>query len=107
MRKRSFHSSACTKENSIITPKAEALDSNLEKPMNEVKPKKVAKRVGVTTIARKLLEQNNPVKTKFFKVLSVIADPDFLVACYDEIKSKQGNMTRGIDRETLDGINYD
>lgn len=105
-RRRSFHSSACTKENSINTPRVETLDSNQEKPTNKVKPRRVAKRVGVTTIARKLLEQNNSTNQKFFKVLNSIADPEFLIACYNEIKSKQGNMTEGIDKVTLDGINY-
>ncbi len=106
MRRRSFHSSAfsCAKGNSITSPK-ETLDNNLEKPANQVKPSKVVKRVGVTTMVRKLLEQNKVAGQKYYKILKVIADPNFLAACYDEIKSK-GNMTRGVDRVTLDGIDY-
>lgn len=109
MRRRSFHSSAstCTKGNSITSPRVETLDSNLEKPVNKVKPAKVAKRVGVTTMVRKLLEQNKVAEQKYYKIMKIIADPKFLVACYDEIRSKQGNMTRGIDETTLDGINYE
>lgn len=113
MRRRSFHSSAsiCTKGNSITSSKVETLDSNPfcygEKPVSKVKPAKVAKRVGVTTMARKLLEQNKITEQRHYKILRIIADPNFLVACYDEIRSKQGNMTRGIDKTTLDGINYE
>lgn len=108
MRRRSFHSSAfsCAKGNSITSPKVETLDNNLEKPTNKVKPSKVAKRVGVTTMVRKLLEQNKVAGQKYYKIMKVIADPNFLVACYDEIKSIPGNMTRGVDRVTLDGIDY-
>jgi group II intron reverse transcriptase/maturase len=107
MRRRSFHSSAfsCAKGNSITSPEVETLDNNLEKPANQVKPSKVVKRVGVTTMVRKLLEQNKVAGQKYYKILQVIAEPNFLAACYDEIKS-QGNMTRGVDRVTLDGIDY-
>lgn len=110
MRRRSFHSSAfsCAKGNCITSPKVETLDNNLEKPANKVKPSKVVKRVGVTTMVRKLLEQNKVAGQKYYKIMKVIADPNFLAACYDEIKSfhQPGNMTRGVDRVTLYGIDY-
>lgn len=79
---RSFHSSACTKGNSITSSK-ETIDNNLEKPVSKVKSQKVAKRVGVTTIARKLLDQNKVSGQKYYKIMNIIADPNFLVACYD------------------------
>lgn len=91
----------------MTSPKAKALDCNQEKPVSKVKPLKVAKRVGVTTIAKKLLEQNKTDEQKFHGVMKIITDPNFLVGCYEEIKSKPGNMTRrGVDGSTLDGINY-
>lgn len=102
---RSFHSSACTKRNSITSSK-ETIDNNLEKPVSKVKSQKVAKRVGVTTIARKLLDQNKVSGQKYYKIMNSIADPNFLVACYDEIKSKPGNMTGAVERSTLDGLTY-
>jgi hypothetical protein len=58
MRKRSFHSSVTcwfaphTKESSIDTPTFETLDSTSLKPVRKVKPVKVAKRAGVTTIVK-------------------------------------------------------
>lgn len=107
MRRRSFHSSAYTKGNSKITLKVDALDCNQEKLTDKVKPAKVAKRVGVTTIARKLLEQNKRINQKYYNVISNIAVPNFLVACYNEIKGKPGNMTKGIDKSTLDGLDYE
>jgi hypothetical protein len=41
---------------------------------------------------------------KYNGLINIIADPIFLWACYDTIKSKAGNMSRGITSETLDGI---
>lgn len=38
--------------------------------------------------------------------MKIVSDPMYLVKCYDTIKSKPGNMTRGIGPETLDGINF-
>lgn len=38
-------------------------------------------------------------------LINIIADPEFLRACYLEIKSKPGNMTKGTNEVTLDGIN--
>lgn len=38
-------------------------------------------------------------------LINIIADPEFLKACYLEIKSKPGNMTKGTTSSTLDGIN--
>lgn len=38
-------------------------------------------------------------------LINIIANPEFLKSCYNEIKSKPGNMLKGINDETLDGIN--
>lgn len=48
----------------------------------------------------KYMRKNN----QYNGLINIIADPTFLWACYDSIKSKPGNMTRGITSETLDGI---
>jgi len=44
---------------------------------------------------------------KFYKLLDKLSDPFFLVACYEEIKGKKGNMTQGSDNYTIDGLNWD
>ena len=38
-------------------------------------------------------------------IINILANPLFLQACYLEITSKPGNMSKGIIDETLDGIN--
>lgn len=40
-------------------------------------------------------------------IMHIMSDLDLLIAAYARIKSKPGNMTPGIDTETLDGINMD
>ena len=39
------------------------------------------------------------------RILELVADPDVLMAAYHNLKSSPGNMTKGVDDETLDGIN--
>lgn len=41
---------------------------------------------------------------KYYDLLKLVSDPDILTGAYNSIKSKPGNMTPGIDKETLDGI---
>ena len=40
-------------------------------------------------------------------IMHIMSDIDVLIAAYARIKSKPGNMTPGIDTETLDGISMD
>lgn len=37
-------------------------------------------------------------------LINIMKNPAFLVACYEEIKGKPGNMTKGSIKGTLDGI---
>lgn len=41
------------------------------------------------------------------KIYNILCDPYFLQYAYNSIKSKPGNMTPGINPETLDGLNWD
>ena len=109
MREQSFHSSVTcnTKESSIDTPSFETLDSASLKPVRAVKPVKVAKRVGVTTIVMGKLEQYRKPEQKYYNLIKLIADPYFLVACYEEIATKKGNMTPGSEGYTIEGLNWE
>lgn len=40
-------------------------------------------------------------------LIRIISESEFLIACYMLIKGNPGNMTKGIDNATLDGINLD
>jgi len=116
LRKRSFHNSdfsspsvdsKSTKGNSMGKSSLEALDSNKTNLAKSVQPAKVAKRVGVTTIVMERLEQMTASGQKYYKLMDIVADPYFLVKCYEEIANKKGNMTPGSDGYTIDGINWE
>jgi len=36
--------------------------------------------------------------------MRILSDPYYLIKCYEDIKSRPGNMTKGIDSTTLDKI---
>lgn len=52
------------------------------------------------------LRELNTLYTNFvnIKVLDLICDTDILIAAYSKLKSSPGNMTPGMDSETLDKI---
>lgn len=79
------------------------------KPFNEedkiVKRKpirKTAPNLFVEVSKRLKKYENNDI---YYNLNKIIGDPYFLIACYENIKSKPGNMTKGIDNYTLDGLN--
>lgn len=39
-------------------------------------------------------------------IIKMVSNVDILIAAYSKIKSKPGNMSPGVDKETLDGINH-
>lgn len=84
----------------------EALDNCQEKLVGDTKPNsnKVVKPINVTTIVKQKLNYTN--EGKIYKCLEILSDPFFLVACYEEIKGKKGNMTPGSDNFTIEGLNW-
>jgi group II intron reverse transcriptase/maturase len=50
-------------------------------------------------------ESNSDPNYVFRNIRPIIADPGFLIHAYSLIKSNPGNMTPGVDRETLDKVN--
>lgn len=53
------------------------------------------------------LEQYRNKDGKYNAIIRILADAGFLQFCYMLIKGKPGNMSRGITKETLDGISYE
>jgi hypothetical protein len=107
MRKRSFHNSRVnntpTKGNRDNLSASETSDKNHKKLVGNTKPKKAVEPNNVTTLVMKRLTHIKG--NKFYKLLDILSDPFFLVACYEEIKGKKGNMTPGSDKYTIDGLN--
>lgn len=52
------------------------------------------------TLRKRNLENTSAINKDLYRLL---CKKDFLSACYQSIKSKAGNMTPGVDLETLDG----
>ena len=96
-RRRSRHSSASVKDDSLITP---------------LRTNKISKPSPEESLRRVVSEQLDSYQDtkhggKYNGVIRIIADPKFLLDCYKLIKSKPGNMSKGTTPETLDGINMD
>lgn len=106
MRRRSFHSSSIvgTKGNSRKElDNKEISISSVKTGDGEVKTKKSANPPLAYIISQKLNEYKTH-DAKYNKVIQLLSDPFFLIACYEEIKGKPGNMTNGANKETLDGL---
>lgn len=52
------------------------------------------------------LENHINKENKYNGIIRILADPGFLQYCYMLIKGKTGNMSPGIDKITLDGLDY-
>lgn len=53
------------------------------------------------------LEQYKTHDGRYNAIIRILADAGFLQYCYMLIKGKTGNMSKGITKETLDGITYE
>jgi len=51
-----------------------------------------------------LLYSDLKLKNKASNLTTILSNKEFLTGCYSNIKSKPGNMTSSLDKETLDGI---
>lgn len=60
---------------------------------------------GLVELNKLIEECDNKPNYVFKNIRPIIADPEFLMYAYSLIKSKPGNMTPGLDKETLDGLN--
>jgi len=52
-----------------------------------------------------LLFRNLKLNKKVDNLTTILSNKQFLIGCYSNIKSKPGNMTSSLDKETLDEIN--
>ena len=102
-RRRSFHSKNL-KESSWKIPLNDAHDSDT-KDADELNPKGSKSITSISSWANKEVDKCLKGNGTYNGLIRIISDPQFLQGCYNEIKSKPGNMTKGTDNSTLDGIN--
>lgn len=108
-RKRSFHSSSVVgaKGNSVNTLTIKTTSTSAKNRLGETKTKKSVKPSLADIVVPKLNDLITPDMKYNNIVKGIISDPYFLVECYDTIRGKPGNMTKGIEKTTLDGINFE
>jgi hypothetical protein len=109
LRGRSLHTSkalfCAAKGDSLKSLSPISLISDTKDTDNLNPPKKGSKStISVSMKANQEINKYMRKDHKYNGLINIIADPIFLWACYDTIKSKAGNMSRGITSETLDGI---
>lgn len=107
MRGRSFHSSVAAKGNSRKPSSVgnQASDSNTTgaKKLNLEKGSNLI--TSVSSWAKHEVNMLLKGDGTYNGLIRILSNPEFLQACYLEIKSKPGNMSKGTDDTTLDGIN--
>lgn len=104
LRRRSFHTSCTAKENS---QKSLSLITHLSntKGAEDLNLAKGSK--SITSVSRWAKEEVSKYIRKdnmYNGLINIISNPLFLQGCYNEIKSKPGNMSKGTNPETLDGL---
>lgn len=93
---------------SIISDSKDTDNLNPTLPLAGLKERKGSKSI-ISVSMKANLEINKYMRKDqtYNGLINIIADPIFLWACYDSIKSKRGNMStygqRGLTPETLDG----
>lgn len=68
------------------------------------KARKVRKTDSFVTIVKKELQTYCNKQKVYNGLVNIYKNPAFLIACYEEIKGKPGNMTEGSIKGTLDGL---
>ena len=71
------------------------------------KTREVGKPVSLVTLVQKELQLYKSKQGIYNGLINILKKPEFLVACYESIRGKPGNMTKGSTKETLDGLNWD
>lgn len=114
MRRRSFHTRGRverllqdSKGNSYTqkSQQTRVLKNLTVSDLTTFKTQKVGKSVSLATLVQKELQLYKNKQGIYNGLINILKNPEFLVACYEIIRGKPGNMTRGSTKETLDGIN--
>lgn len=101
-RRRSSHSSSDPKN-----PKFQETKGNSAKPRAERQGSRsmITNQILRTFVQSRLTELVGR-DGMYSGIIRILANPEFLQFCYMLIKKKPGNMSKGITRETLDGIDF-
>lgn len=99
-------SSTGAKEHSVDTLDNKATSKSTKGSLGKTKSSSKTVKPNLASIVASKLNDFITYDSKFSGLIRIIADPYFLIACYEEIKGKPGNMTRGTTKTTLDGLTF-
>lgn len=102
-RRRSSHSSPDPKDPNSRKTKGNSVKILAEKQRSRSKINSLNLRMFVQSKLSLYKNKNG----EYNGLVRILADAGFLQYCYMLIKSKPGNMSRGVTKETLDGISYE
>lgn len=107
-RKRSFHSSsgAVTKGNRQNVLENKDASMRRTNRLGLVKSPKASAKPTLVHIVSQKLSEFKTYDGKYNKILQLVSDPFFLVACYEEINGKPGRLREGVGQRCLDGLNW-
>nr|WUR10623.1 hypothetical protein [Elmerina hispida] len=90
-----------SKINSNLKQKKASRENKLEN--KNIALSRIAFQVELKSRISKLQKEHQ----KYYNLVSLLYDVNFLVSCYMMIKGKAGNMSPGTTSETLDGIDLE
>lgn len=115
MRRRNFHTSGRVekllrdaKGNKLgMKLKSQSPQANTDSDNLTCKVHITRKSDSLVTFTRKELQLYKDRRGVYNGLINILKKPEFLVACYEDIKGKPGKMTKGTTNETLDGLSWE
>jgi hypothetical protein len=83
---------------------ARVLKNKKASNLTSSKVRKTGKSDALVTLVQKELLLYKDGRDNYNGLINILKNPEFLVACYENIRGKPGNMTKGNTDETLDGL---
>lgn len=88
-------------------PNSQAKGGSVKSPALKQGSRSMIANQSLRMLVTSRLDQYKNENGKYNAIIRILADAGFLQYCYMLIKGKPGNMSKGITRETLDGISYE
>jgi len=88
-------------------PNSQAKGGSVKSPALKQGSRSMISNQSLRMLVTSQLDQYKNRNEKYNAIIRILADAGFLQYCYMLIKGKPGNMSKGITRETLDGISYE
>ena len=79
---------------------------SVETPTQSQRSRSKISNQNLRTFVSERLDIYKTKEGRYNGIIRILADPAFLQYCYMLIKGKPGNMSKGINNETLDGIDF-